>query len=44
MLEIKDFTISISDRYLIFKPHIITFHLEACKDKEEVKLEDLMIT
>ena len=25
------------DRYLIFKPHIITFHLEACKDKEEVK-------
>lgn len=24
------------DRYLIFKPHIITFHLEACKDKEEV--------
>lgn len=25
------------DRYLIFKPHIITFHLEACKDKDEVK-------
>jgi len=25
------------DRYLIFKPQIITFHLEACKDKEEVK-------
>lgn len=25
------------DRYLTFKPHIITFHLEACKDKEEVK-------
>ena len=25
------------DRYLIFKPHIITFHLEACTDKEEVK-------
>lgn len=25
------------DRYLIFKPHIITFHLEACKDKEEVE-------
>lgn len=25
------------DRYLIFKPHIITFHLEACKDKEEAK-------
>ncbi len=25
------------DRYLIFKPHIITFHLEACRDKEEVK-------
>ena len=25
------------DRYLIFKPHIITIHLEACKDKEEVK-------
>lgn len=24
------------DRYLIFKPHIITFHLEACKDKDEV--------
>lgn len=24
------------DRYLIFKPHIITFHLEACKDKVEV--------
>lgn len=25
------------DRYLTFKPHIITFHLEACRDKEEVK-------
>lgn len=25
------------DRYLTFKPHIITFHLEACKNKEEVK-------
>ena len=25
------------DRYLIFNPHIITFHLEACKNKEEVK-------
>ena len=25
------------DRYSIFKPHIITFHLEACKNKEEVK-------
>ena len=25
------------DRYLIFKPHIITFHLEVCKDKEEVR-------
>ena len=25
------------DRYMIFKPHIITFHLEVCKDKEEVK-------
>lgn len=25
------------DRYLPFEPHIITFHLEACKDKEEVK-------
>lgn len=23
------------DRYLTFKPHIITFHLEACKDEEE---------
>lgn len=23
------------DRYLTLKPHIITFHLEACKDKEE---------
>lgn len=25
------------DRYLSFEPEIITFHLEACKDKEEVK-------
>lgn len=25
------------DRYLKFKPHIITFHLEACKNKEEAK-------
>ena len=25
------------ERYLPFNPQIITFHLEACKDKEEVK-------
>ena len=25
------------DRYLPFEPQIITFHLEACKNKEEVK-------
>lgn len=25
------------DRYLPYEPQIITFHLEACKDKEEVK-------
>lgn len=25
------------DRYLPFEPEIITFHLEACKDKEEIK-------
>lgn len=25
------------DRYLAFEPEIITFHLEVCKDKEEVK-------
>ncbi len=25
------------DRYLSFEPEIITFHLEACKDKEEAK-------
>ena len=24
------------DSYVIFNPHIITFHYEACKDKEEV--------
>ena len=25
------------ERYLPFNPQIVTFHLEACKDKDEVK-------
>ena len=32
MKDVKNFV----DSYLIFNPNIITFHYEACKNKEEV--------